>query len=343
MAEPDRILRPDRVNADQAAAITASIARGESLLLCDPRAEAPVITAPDTGPALGLATSGSTGRPRIIWHSQAQLMTAGRIQGEALGLTAGATWLVCLPLAHAAGAACLFRAQATGSDLLFAEPGDSAAIAAALDAVSGLGLVPTQLRRLLAERPGPWPAVRVLIGGAACPPDLIEACASRGALPCRSYGMTETLGLTCLDGRPLPGVDCSLDDQGCLTMRLPWVDGVISTTDQAEITDGRVHILGRIDHAITSGGETILPESVESILLTHPAIDEAIALGRPDPEWGEVVVCSLAGDRSVDLEPWLRTHFAGASRPKQWRWESALPRTPLGKIDRQEIRRRWAD
>jgi acyl-CoA synthetase (AMP-forming)/AMP-acid ligase II len=302
MAEPDRILRPDRVNADQAAAITASIARGESLLLCDPRAEAPVITAPDTGPALGLATSGSTGRPRIIWHSQAQLMTAGRIQGEALGLTAGATWLVCLPLAHAAGAACLFRAQATGSDLLFAEPGDSAAIAAALDAVSGLGLVPTQLRRLLAERPGPWPAVRVLIGGAACPPDLIEACASRGALPCRSYGMTETLGLTCLDGRPLPGVDCSLDDQGCLTMRLPWVDGVISTTDQAEITDGR-----------------------------------------PDPEWGEVVVCSLAGDRSVDLEPWLRTHFAGASRPKQWRWESALPRTPLGKIDRQEIRRRWAD
>ena len=70
-------------------------------------------------------------------------------------------------------------------------------------------LVPTQLARLLRDADGTAALARfdgVLVGGAACPPGLVDAAAAAGARVVRTYGMSETSGGCVYDGVPLEGV-----------------------------------------------------------------------------------------------------------------------------------------
>src|SRR5581483_7137308 len=62
--------------------------------------------------------------------------------------------------------------------------------------------------------------------------------------------------------------------------------------------EGYLHLKDRSKDLIISGGSNIYPREVEEVLLRHARVREVSVIGRPDREWGEVVVAYVVGDAS---------------------------------------------
>jgi acyl-CoA synthetase (AMP-forming)/AMP-acid ligase II len=101
-------------------------------------------------------------------------------------------------------------------------------------------------------------------------------------------------------------------------------------------------VTGRSSELIVTGGENVMPAEVEAVLLSHPAVADAAVVGRPDPEWQEAV-CALIvlADGAEVTEDELRDHctasLAGFKVPKRVDFVSSLPRTPSGKLLRDDL------
>jgi fatty-acyl-CoA synthase len=212
----------------------------------------------------------------------------------------------------------------------------------------------------------------VWAGSSLLPAPLVESFHARGVPVCNVYGATETgpfsLALppahafdhvgSC--GWPVPGVEARLGerhgDAGELLLRGPnvvaryWPDlpacdaqGWFATGDLAtQAADGSYTIVGRAKDLIISGGENIHPAEIEQALASHPAVAECAAFGLPDARWGELVAVALvlhAGTAASDAE--LREHLqarlARFKLPRQWYRVDALPKTALGKLQRQAL------
>ena len=106
--------------------------------------------------------------------------------------------------------------------------------------------------------------------------------------------------------------------------------------------DGFLHILGRLDDMIISGGENIAPAEIEAALERHPGIAAAGVYGLPDAEWGHIVAAALvARDQPVsadEIQAFLRTQLSRFQRPRHLAWVPSLPTTATGKIQRSRLR-----
>jgi fatty-acyl-CoA synthase len=115
--------------------------------------------------------------------------------------------------------------------------------------------------------------------------------------------------------------------------------------DQATLdTDGTLTLLGRGSNCINSGGEKIWPEEVEEVLKDHPAVTDAVVLGVPDEEWGQVVaaVVSTDGDdrpTAAELGDWVGARLAGYKRPRRFVFADEVGRNTVGKLDYEWARR----
>lgn len=332
-----------------------------------------VAVSPDPGDpqpateALLLAGSGTSGRPRLVRLGRAALLHTARATVDRLGLGCDDRWLCCVPFAHIAGIGCLTRALVSGHHLVLAERFDPIAVSTAIDQgrITGASLVPTMLRRLCAARQGrPFPpALRCLmVGGGPLDPHLAAEAGALGCPPSQTYGLTEACGtVTCqspraggLDaGRPLEGVELRLVD-GQIHLRSPSLflgyedgggpdpDGWFATGDLGDVNAaGCLRVLCRRQDLILSGGENVYPTEVETALLAHPAVHEALVLGLPDPEWGQQVAALLTGPLPLpedELLAFLAARLAPYKRPRRLRWVPELPRGPGGKPDREAAR-----
>ena len=104
--------------------------------------------------------------------------------------------------------------------------------------------------------------------------------------------------------------------------------------------DGRLTVIGRSDDIIISGGENIHPIEVEQVLLGYPGVEQAVVVGLPDSEWGEIVAGAVVISEKPnirDLEMHLRLHLAGFKVPRRWRFVDELPRNALGKVERPQV------
>ncbi|AHG01597.1 hypothetical protein HALLA_04150 (plasmid) [Halostagnicola larsenii XH-48] len=124
----------------------------------------------------------------------------------------------------------------------------------------------------------------------------------------------------------------------------------LRTGDIAEVdSDGNLHIVGRADNMIVSGGENIYPEEVEEILEGYDAIDEAVVIGLPDDHWGERVACvaCVGAETAVSedaLDAFCREHdrLANFKRPREYVLTGEqLPRTDTGTIERETVSREF--
>jgi fatty-acyl-CoA synthase len=102
--------------------------------------------------------------------------------------------------------------------------------------------------------------------------------------------------------------------------------------------DGTITLLGRGSACINTGGEKVYPEEVELVLRAHPAIDDCVVVGVPDPRWGEMVVALVAlRPGTSDDDDALRAHarhgLAGYKVPKHFVVMDSLQRSPAGKAD----------
>lgn len=246
-------------------------------------------------------------------------------------------------------------------------------------------LVPTQLGRLMDDATDAGIRARellcrfdaVLVGGAACPAQLLERARERG-IPVRvTYGSSETAGGCVYDGHRLDGVALRIaPDSGRLVIASPTLalgyvlpDGTADltsfalrgsgrgvhreflTSDLASLDSGRLEIRGRADDVIITGGAKINPLEVERALAAHGGLSgllaDAVVVGVPDEQWGQrlvaLVVPADAEDAAV-LPQLVRTAvrssaLPAAAVPKTTLVCESLPHVGVGKIDRSAARR----
>ena len=124
-------------------------------------------------------------------------------------------------------------------------------------------------------------------------------------------------------------------------------NGWYRTGDRAELdADGYLFIVGRVGTVIRSGGESIMPETVEHALATHPDITDVAVFGLPDERWGELVCAAVVASAALTVDD-LRRHVGpeGASplarhqQPRRALVLDAIPRTrATGQVDRHQLR-----
>jgi len=120
-----------------------------------------------------------------------------------------------------------------------------------------------------------------------------------------------------------------------------FVDGWFRTGDQGYLDgDGYLVLVARIKELINRGGEKVSPREIDEVLLTHPAVAEAVCFGVAHPTWGEEVAAAVVLREKVteaDLLAYCRERLADYKRPKQIHIAEAIPRTATGKIQRRVV------
>ena len=103
--------------------------------------------------------------------------------------------------------------------------------------------------------------------------------------------------------------------------------------------EGYLHLKDRSKDMIISGGSNIYPREVEEVLLMSNKVREVSVIGRPDREWGEVVVAYVVGEAGApELDALCLSHIARFKRPKDYVFVEALPKNNYGKILKTELR-----
>jgi len=123
-------------------------------------------------------------------------------------------------------------------------------------------------------------------------------------------------------------------------------DGWFRTGDVAEVrADGNLSIVGRMKEMYISGGYNIYPREIEIAVESHPDVATAAVLGVPDPVFGEIGHAFVQPEPGAqvtidDIDEWCGTRLANYKVPKRFEVGDELPRLPIGKIDKQALRRR---
>tara|TARA_R110000744_G_scaffold125730_8_gene231647 strand:- start:13829 stop:15331 length:1503 start_codon:yes stop_codon:yes gene_type:complete len=280
-------------------------------------------------------TSGTTGKPKGVIQTYGMALVNSINIGQAIGLRGTDSTLNFLPLFHTAGINLHTLPVLFGGGTIHILPGFEAGPmlelinAGALDVFIG---VPAVYRELTLHpdfaktdltRLRHWSC-----GGAPLPDILVETFATRGAIVCNGFGMTETgptaflvdeahaldkigsVGKTQIlveariagpDGEVLvagetgeiqfhgPGLTPGYWQRPQETVELFTADGWLKSGDLGRFdADGYCFVAGRIKEMYISGGENVYPAEVENVLADHPAVQEASVAGVPDEKWGEV-------------------------------------------------------
>jgi long-chain acyl-CoA synthetase len=103
--------------------------------------------------------------------------------------------------------------------------------------------------------------------------------------------------------------------------------------------EGYLTLKDRSKDLIISGGSNIYPREVEEVLLLHPGVREVSVIGRPDPEWGEIIVAYVVGEAPPqELDRLCLSRIARFKRPKTYIFIEALPKNNYGKVLKTELR-----
>ncbi|MFZ6644988.1 AMP-binding protein [Undibacterium sp. TJN25] len=198
-----------------------------------------------------------------------------------------------------------------------------------------------------------------------------------------AYGLSETHTLDTympLDairwgtqGKPITGCEiriidpdtrlqCATGDIGEIVLRSPGVfkgywnkpeataqtlrDGWVYTGDMGKLdADGYLNFIGRFKEMIKVSGYSVFPEEVETILIKHPAIAQAAAIGIADADKGEVVKAFVVlkpgqSVQTADIIAWARDNMATYKAPREVAFIDALPATGAGKVLRRLLKDR---
>ena len=334
-----------------------------------------------------LFTSGTTGEPKAVVLTAGNVHASATASAFRLGVLPADRWLLCLPTYHMGGLAPIYRSTLYGTTVVLQPFDPTAVSRAidTYD-VSGISLVPTTLRRLL-DADAPLAQLRfVLVGGARTPPALVERSLDRDVPLFPTYGMTETASQIATArpvdaaedpttvGRPLVCTTVSVCDAdgeplprgavGELVVAGPTVTpgyvGDEEATDRAFgphgfhtgdvgylASDGQVHVRGRLDDRLVTGGENVHPTEVERVLREHPDVNDVAVVGLDDAEWGQrvsalIVPVADGTLRADQIELFCGDRLADYKRPRTIGFAGELPRTTSGTVDRGAVRDRLA-
>jgi acyl-CoA synthetase (AMP-forming)/AMP-acid ligase II len=123
--------------------------------------------------------------------------------------------------------------------------------------------------------------------------------------------------------------------------RTSFTNGWFRTGDQGILdAEGYLQLTARIKELINRGGEKISPREIDELLLTHPAVGEAVCFGVPHPTWGEEVAAAIVlkgAATEPEIMAFCKERLADFKRPKKIHIVEAIPRTATGKIQRRVV------
>jgi acyl-CoA synthetase (AMP-forming)/AMP-acid ligase II len=308
-------------------------------------------------------TSGTTGTPKAIALSHRTTMLRAL---PALAEVPRGPLVSMFPLFHMSGWSSAIGPWLCGEEVVLADGGDAEGLVRAIEKHRAHRFygIPAVWRRILELDLNHYDLTSLKsadTGTSATTVELLTAI--HDALPHTTatvtYGSTEASGVCKLPfedlqrkpgsvGPPWPGVMVRIDD-GQLLVKSPFlfdgyfrnaaateaafVDGWYQTGELADIDDeGYVSILGRVSDMIRSGGETISPAEVDTVLLEHPAVVDAASAGVPDDSWGEIVTAFLvlrpgASITLEELQQHCNNRLARYKTPRRLVLVDSIPRT----------------
>jgi acyl-CoA synthetase (AMP-forming)/AMP-acid ligase II len=200
------------------------------------------------------------------------------------------------------------------------------------------------------EAPGAISALRPgdhFVDGQVASDERLSAC----GLP----SVLNSLAIMDEDGRPLPvGSTGEICVRGDIVMQGYYkqpdktaqtiIDGWLHTGDVGHLDqEGFLHITDRKRDVIISGGFNVYPSEVEQVLWTHTAVLDCAVIGVPDERWGEAVkaVVELKPGAQVTAEELIalcKEELGSVKAPKSVDFVGTLPRSPVGKVLKKDIR-----
>ncbi|MHB1583324.1 MAG: class I adenylate-forming enzyme family protein [Acidimicrobiales bacterium] len=309
-------------------------------------------------------TSGSSGRPKgvVLSHRVSRI----RVIGDASPFPSGP--IVCMfPQFHMAGWFGPMIAWGSADEVVFVERAEADPLLEAVDRRRAVRLyaIPAVWRRILEADRAAYDLgslVHCDTGTSATTPELLRSIAEAfpGSDTTITYGSTEA-GSVCRlwpdDVRRKPGsvgppailCDVALADDGELLVRSPVLmsgyfrddeataealaGGWFHTGDLAERDDeGYYSIVGRAKEVIRTGGETVAPAEVDTVLLAMGELADAAVAGVPDDDWGEIVTAFVVPRPGVAVDlAMVRAHCEGRlaafKHPRALVVLEAIPRT----------------
>jgi O-succinylbenzoic acid--CoA ligase len=319
---------------------------------------------------LCVPTGGTSGGLRFARHDERTLTAAARGFCGHFGLER-VNAVDVLPPFHVSGLMARIRCAETGGTHVAwnwrrLEAGERPALGTAGGSWV-ISLVPTQLQRLLAS-PEVLEWLRkfaiIFIGGGPIWPELAETAAKAELSLSISYGMTETAAMIAAlrpreflrgernCGPALPHVRITITADETI-----WIEGEsvfrgyfpelresrkFESSDLGRMDEhGRLHVLGRRDSAIITGGEKVHPLEVEMVLRATGQFTDIAVIGIPDQQWGGAVVACYPADGPVPdfgiVRQMVDNRLAAFKRPKHYVAVADWPRNSLGKLNRTQL------
>jgi long-chain acyl-CoA synthetase len=307
-------------------------------------------------------TSGSTGIPKGIVHSYRSIWAMADNLAYCADLTAADRFLVTEDLTNASGITHVTACLATGATILLGN---------GIDDIKNLsptvlmimGKLNHDIVNSASLSPADFASVRLNVTrGSKITPELIDAFKEKTGVPLRvSYGMSEILCITVNKsesrdklasvGKPTKDVEVELvDDEVCVKgpnlMLGYWQEAPLSgwfrTGDLASCdADGFYWFKGRKKLLIVREGYNVSPIWVEEVLLKHPAIEQAVVIGQPDPSEGEVPIAFITLKREVAetaIQDFIRP-FLPWEMPVRIIVMEQMPFIQGRKVDRQALKK----
>jgi acyl-coenzyme A synthetase/AMP-(fatty) acid ligase len=327
----------------------------------------------DDDVAFVMWTSGTTGRPKAIHHTHTAYVelldrVLGPLRGGGEGSKRPTPNLIPVSMALNAGLYNTLFGLRAGAALVIMEGFDPEVFAALIRRFEIRSTVlPPAAMTMLTESDVTDLSPLKYVRSITAPLSPLQAKRFTDKFPVfvlNGYGQAEigeVIGWTAADakahpekigavGRPHPGVDLRIGDEGHLLVRPPStavgiedrvdLEGFVDTGDLARVDDdGFVWIEGRAGDVINRGGNKVFPESVEEVLRLSAAVDDVAVVGAPDERLGEVPVAFLVGRAVPDeeLTELCRAHLVAYKVPAEFRWVHELPRSEIGKVLRTEL------
>lgn len=305
--------------------------------------------------SLMFRTSGTTGKPKQRFHSLKGLEHACFRLRDFLKLSSSFQAISCLPILHIGGWMQVMRSWTSGGSVIFMNYRDFESNKfSELFVNRFVSLVPTQLHVLLKSKI----ACRnlrlcggIFLGGSYCNEEIAQNAREEGLPVFLCYGMTETAGMVCMlnkedfargingVGKVMPRVLLKLDQEKRICIKCESLsgsengeintsDGWFSTSDIGECTkDGYWRISHRMDRVINTGGEKVIPDLVEKIIISFPGVSGCLVSWRVDQKWGQKVISHIC-PRNVDipeLRKFLSTRLQTFEIPKEFILSDTLP------------------
>lgn len=328
-----------------------------------------------------IPTSGSSGSAKYVQLTFSNLFESIISSDSFINHSIYDIWFASLPFYHIGGFSIIIRTICSGCSIIIPKNLEQQKIYSTLiiEKPTLISFVPIMMKRILDQDLKPWKKLRhILIGGSSVQESIINKSLNNLWPISLVYGSTETASMVSIcssenlvahglsAGKPLPGVNISIvknvdlennkDEIGTITIESKTVskgylnninlkvlkDGKFCSNDLGKIDkNGNLHIYGRADKIVISGGENISLLEIERIL--SGKFNESIVVGIKDEKWGQsyvVITDSTEKNIDTDVKNYLVKELPRFKLPKEVIRIEKIPKNDMGKIQKAELQKK---